>query len=215
MIRALLIDESDVVRSGLRAILQQINQLTVVGEATDADRAVQLTRELSPDLVLIDTSVVQQDPTVIRSILAENSNIRIIALSYILDAQVVAEVLRSGASGFLLKDDNATQYLAAVRATLAGETYLPPRVTTVVVANYVCDPRPSAVSIKQPLTTKQREVLQLLAEGMTNKNVASALGVSSKTVEAHRAQIMEKLNVRSVAELTKYAIRVGLTSVNV
>jgi DNA-binding NarL/FixJ family response regulator len=151
-----------------------------------------------------------------RQVLAEDPSARVIALSMHSDRQIVTEALRAGAKGYLLKNSAASELLAAIRAVMSGRVYLSPSVAHVVVTDLVNPsgrPAPSNPSAFSSLTPREREVLQLLAEGKTNKEIAASLDIGVKTVETHRAQVMEKLNLRTVAQLTKYAIRNGMTSI--
>jgi DNA-binding NarL/FixJ family response regulator len=148
-----------------------------------------------------------------RQIVERDRNVRVMVLSVHLDRSMVEEVLKVGASGYLLKNSARGELLMAVDSVRRGETFLSPKVAQVVVGTLVGNSGPRTTGAFVQLTAKQREVLQLLAEGKTNKEVAACLGVSTSTVETHRAQIMSRLGLYSMAELTKYAIREGLTSV--
>jgi len=211
-VRILLVDDHDIVRAGLRSILQNEKNVEVVGEAADGRTALQLVAELSPAIVLMDISMPDMnglDAT--RQIVAKKDGVKVIALSMHSDRQFVVEILKAGASGYLMKNSVAPELPAAIRAVASGKIYLSPSVTDMVVEDFVRNQRPSGSPL-EPLSPREREVLQLLAEGKTSKEIAAALHVSQKTAESHRAQLMERLNLHTVAELTKYAIRQGLTS---
>ena len=214
-IRVVVADDQHLVRSGIIALIRLQPDMEVVGEAENGRVAVRLARELSPHIVLMDVTMPDLngiDAT--RQICAtEPIAPKVIALSGHSDRRFVADVLKAGASGYVVKDAAYEELLRAVRAVAAGKVYLSPQVTGGVVADH----RrwvPSAASPEfATLTARERQVLQLMAEGKSTKAIAAALSVGKKTVDTHRANIMAKLNVDSVAELVKYAIREGLTSV--
>ena len=211
--RILLVDDHKIVRDGLKALLESRPGMKVVAEAENGHQAIELLRQVDVDVVIMDVAMpVLNGVEATRRMLAENDSVKVIALSMHSDRRFVAEMLKAGAAGYLLKDCTFDELVQAIDTVLSGATYLSPRIADVVVQHYVRgqqEPQtPSAYSL---LTPREREVLQLLAEGRTTKEIALHLGVSPKTVETHRRQIMNKLNVHSVAELTKYAIREGLT----
>jgi DNA-binding NarL/FixJ family response regulator len=211
-VRILLVDDHDIVRAGLRSILQNERNVEVVGEAPDGRTALQLVAELTPAIVLMDISMPDMnglDAT--RQIVAQKGGVKVIALSMHSDRQFVVEILKAGASGYLMKNSVAPELPAAIRAVASGKIYLSPSVTDIVVEDFVRNRTPAGSALES-LSPREREVLQLLAEGKTSKEIAAALHVSQKTAESHRAQLMERLNIHTVAELTKYAIRQGLTS---
>ena len=213
-VRILLVDDHDIVRAGLRSILQKETNIEIVGEAPDGRTALRLVGELSPSIVLMDISMPDMnglDAT--RQIVAMKSGVRVIALSMHSDRQFVVEILKAGASGYLMKNSVAPELPPAIRAVAAGKIYLSPAVTDIVIEDFVRNvPASHGGSTVESLSPREREVLQLLAEGKTSKEIAQMLHVSQKTVESHRAQLMERLNIHTVAELTKFAIRQGLTS---
>jgi DNA-binding NarL/FixJ family response regulator len=200
-------------QEGLRTLLEKESDMEIVAEAQDGRAAVQLTRELAPDVVIMDISMRHLngiDAT--RQILAEMPMVKVIALSMHRDEQFVSGMLDAGASGYLLKDCAAEELTYAVRAISKDQTYLSPGIASIVAKGYVKTISKHDAADPSILTTREREVLQLLSEGMPSKEIASTLNVSVRTVEAHRRQIMEKLDIHSVSELTKYAIRMGITS---
>jgi DNA-binding NarL/FixJ family response regulator len=224
--RILVADDHEMVRAGICSVLQRQGDNDVVAEASNGREAVEMSRTLAPDIVILDVTMpLLNGIEAARQIISDAPQTKAIMLSIHCEQTMVTEALRAGASAYLLKNSAAVELQLAIRAALEGTTYLSPKVGQVVVAGYLgdrgCSARshaggpPVQVSVFTALTAKQREVLQLLAEGKTNKEVAGCLHISSKTVEAHRATIMEKLNIRTVAGLTKYAIREGLTSVEV
>ncbi len=172
-----------------------------------------LSQKLLPDLIVIDTVLPDLNGIeATRQIIAEHPHIKIIALSMHSDKQFVIEMLKAGASGYMLKDCAFEELVYAIHSVMKDQVYLSPRITTIVLKEYVSDLHKGESSVFKVLTNREREVLQLIAEGKTTKEIAHLLQVSIKTVETHRQQLMNKLNIRSIAELTKYAIREGLTS---
>jgi DNA-binding NarL/FixJ family response regulator len=212
--RVLIADDHEMIRAGLSSILERQKDIEVVGEAANGAEAVELAEKLKPDAVIMDISMpLLNGVEATRQIVAKAPDVKVIALSMHSDQSMVGEMLKAGASGYLLKNSASEELSVAVRAVCRGETYLSSKVTRVVVSTYVGKYGERVTSAFSALTSKQREVLQLLAEGKSNKEVASCLSISAKTVETHRAQIMEKLQIRTIAGLTKYAIREGLTSI--
>jgi DNA-binding NarL/FixJ family response regulator len=213
IIKILLADDHAIVRQGLRSLLEKEPDIKVVGGAEDGREAMQLVRQLRPDVVVMDITMPNLngiDTT--HKIVGEFPNIKVIALSIHSHKQFIAGMLRAGASGYILKECLFSEFVQAVRAVVAGGTYLSPKITDVVVSDYVGCLSATADSSLAKLTDREHEVLQLLAEGKSTKQIALELHVSSKAIEANRRRIMEKLNIHSVAELTKYAVREGLTS---
>jgi len=212
-IRILLADDHKITRQGLRSLLEKELDMEVVAEAQDGRTAVLLVRQVWPNLVIMDVSMPDLNGVeATRQIVAAAPNVKVIALSMHSDTLFVAEMLKSGANGYLLKDCAFEELARAIRTVMEGKTYLSPSISGVVVDDYLHQLSKTTLSSSDVLTSREREVLQLLAEGKTTKQIALKLHISIKTVETHRRQIMEKLNIHSVAELTKYAIRKGFTS---
>jgi two-component system, NarL family, response regulator NreC len=213
-IKVLLADDHRVFREGLRALLERSPDFRVVGEAESGRTAVRLARELGPDVIVMDISMPDLNGIdAARQIAGRMPHTRIVALSMHSDRRFVTEMLKAGARGYLLKDCTCDELILAIRTAAAGKTYLSPAVADEVVKAYLDQsPESAGDSDASALTDRQREVLQLLAEGRTTRQIALHLHVSIKTVETHRHQIMDKLNIHSIAELTKYAVREGLTS---
>ncbi len=212
-IRIIIADDHQIVRQGLRTLLERESDMQVVAEAEDGRRAVSLARDLIPHVVVMDVEMPDLNGIeATMQILTEYPQIKIIALSMYSDRRFVTNMLKAGAGGYLLKDCAFEELVHAIRLAMSNRIYLSPGVADVVVKDYVNHtpaPTPSVFSV---LTTREREVLQLLSEGKRTSQIGELLHISTKTVETHRQQIMHKLGMRSVAELTKYAIREGLTS---
>ena len=214
-IRILLAEDHQIMREGLHAMLDKQQGMEVIAEAADGRTAVQLVQKLSPDVVIMDISMADLngiDATC--HIVSESQATKVIALSMHSDRQIVAKMLIAGASGYLLKGCAFTELCSAIRAVMTNQIYLSPGITDVVVEDYVrylsaAEPAPHTV-----LAPRERETLQLLAEGKSTKQIASLLHLSAKTIETYRRQIMSKLSIRSLSGLTKYAIREGLTSLD-
>lgn len=206
-------DDHKIVREGLRNLIGSQEGMEVIAEAADGRAVVKLVAELSPDVVIMDVAMPGLNGMeATRQIVSKNSGTRVIALSMHSDRRFVAEMLQAGASGYLLKDCAFEELIVAIRSVSKQRMYLSPRVSDMVIKDYVRLFPNTEFSFLSVLTPREREVLQLLAEGKSTRQIASSLAVSVKTVETFRQQIMEKLGIRSIAELTKYAIREGLTS---
>jgi two-component system, NarL family, response regulator NreC len=206
-IRILLADDHAVVRQGFRLILSGQADMEIVGEAGDGNQAVEQAGKLKPDVVVMDVAMPNLNGIEATRRLSEAApHTRVLALSMHKDSVYVREILRAGAKGYLLKDSIDRDLLDAVRAVARGEAYLSPAIADSVLTDYrrhVTDPL-------DLLTNREREVLQLIAEGKTNKDIAQALNLSVYTVDAHRGRIMEKLNLHSTGELVRFAMRAGL-----
>jgi DNA-binding NarL/FixJ family response regulator len=215
-VRIILAEDHRITREGLVNLLQERSDMEVVGEAENGREAVKLASELSPDLVIMDVTMPDLngiDAT--RIITSGSNNTKVIALSMYSDKQFVQGMIQAGASGYLLKDCAFEELVAAIQAVIQGDTYLSPGIAGIVVQDYLNKLTTDRSSADTVLTAREREVLQLIAEGNSTKEIAARLSVSVKTVETHRRQIMEKLGIFSIAELTKYAIREGLTSLHI
>lgn len=205
--RILLADDHAVVRNGFRMILAAQEDLEVVGEASNGREAVEAAARLQPDVVVMDVTMPELNGIEATRRIAEAApRTRVLALSMHKDAVYVREILRAGAKGYLLKDSGEGDLLTAVRAIARGEAFLSPAVSEGVLTDY----RKHVTDPLDLLTTREREVLQWIAEGKTNKEVATALSLSVYTVEAHRGRIMEKLNLHSTGELVRFAVRHGV-----
>jgi two-component system response regulator NreC len=212
-IKVLLVDDHAIIREGLRSLLEKQPEMEVIADTDDGRKAIELVRELLPNIVIIDISMPGLNGIeATRQITAEFPQVKVIALSIHSKRRFVADMLSAGATGYILKECLFDELVQAIKAVAAGGRYLSPRITDVVVSDYVKRLSAAADSPFEALTTREREVLQLVAEGKSTKQIALELYVSTKTIEANRRQIMEKLNIHSVAELTKYAVREGLTT---
>jgi len=213
IIRVLLADDHAIILDGLASLLERNTDFKIVGRAGDGLSAVRLAAELFPDIVIMDISMPGLNGIeATRRILAANPKRKVIALSMHNDSRYISEALKSGALGYLLKESAFEELIAAVRTVMKGQCYLSASIAGVVIKDYVRRLEKTESGAFSVLTPREREVLQALAEGLSTKEIACSLSVSVKTVETYRSQIMEKLDIHSVAELTKYAIREGLTS---
>jgi DNA-binding NarL/FixJ family response regulator len=212
MIRIMMADDHKLFIDALGNLLEQRPDMEVVGAARDGTAAVSLAKDLKPDIVLMDFSMPQLNGIeATRRITAGNSSVRVVMLSMHADRTYVVEAIRAGASGYLLKDSAQEELLEAIRHVAAGDIYLARKMSGELIRDLVLAGGEKKSSVFSLLSPREREVLQLLSEGHSTKGIAGHLSVSVKTVETHRKQIMDKLGLRSIAELTKYAIREGLT----
>jgi DNA-binding NarL/FixJ family response regulator len=211
--RILLADDHRIVREGLRALIEKQPNMEVVAEAENGRTAVELVQKLHPDVIIMDVAMPDLNGIeATRQIIAKALSVKIIALSMHSDRRFVVEMLRAGASGYLLKDCAFEELVHAIRAVVVNRIFLSPKINDIVIKDYLRLFPKTEFSVFSILTPRQRQVLQLLSEGKTTRQIASHLQVSVKTVETYRQQIMDKLDIHSIAELTKYAIREGLTS---
>ena len=214
-VKVLIADDHKIIRERLLNLLEKQKDLDIVGEAEDGFIALKKARELKPNIIIMDIGMPNLngiDAT--RQIRSESPQTKVIALSMHADKRFVAEMLKAGASGYILKDSAFKELVQAIRASLVNKIYLSPSIADVVIKDYIVHIPRDSFSAFSILTAKEREVLQLIAEGKSTKEIASRLFMSIKTVETHRQHIKEKLNLNSIAELTKYAIREGLTSLD-
>jgi two-component system, NarL family, response regulator NreC len=212
-IKVIVADDHRIVREGLCSLLEKEKDITVVGQAENGQTAVRLAQQLNPDVVVMDITMPDLNGMeAAQRICAEARRTKVIGLSMHSDRQFVTRMLKAGAAGYLLKDSAFGELAEAIRAVVAGRKYLSPSIGEGLIDDYINHPDPSVGPVFSALSVREREVLQLLAEGHSAKEIAIRLHVSVKTVETHRRHIMEKLDVHSVAELTKLAVREGLTS---
>jgi DNA-binding NarL/FixJ family response regulator len=211
-VRVLLADDHALVRAGIRALLEGLEGVAVVAEAGNGGEVLELARKHRPDVVLLDISMPGIGGLEASAQLKQElPEVRVVMLSMHANEEYVLQALRAGAVGYMLKDSATAELELALQAVMQGETYLSPPISKQVVEGYV-----QRVGAEQPaadhLTPRQRQVLQLIAEGLSTKEIAYRLELSVKTVETHRAQLMERLQIRDIAGLVKYAIRNGLVS---
>ena len=207
MIRILLADDHTIVRQGLKLILSSQSDFEVIGEAANGREVVELAEKLRPDIVLLDVAMPELNGIeATRRMMEQNGRIRILVLSMHKESVYVREILKAGARGYLLKDVIDTELLNAVRSVARGDGYVSPAVSGALLSDY----RQNVTDPADLLTNREREVLQLIAEGKTNKEVATKLNLSVYTVDSHRGKIMEKLNLHSTGELVRFAIKRGL-----
>jgi DNA-binding NarL/FixJ family response regulator len=214
MIKALLVEDMTLTRSGFRALLEDSGKVEVIGEAADGREAIKLAEKLNPDIILMDVSMPGLNGIeATRQIRAAQPHIRVLMLSMHTAGPYVFESLRAGAAGYILKDATFAELLSAIATVVGGGTYLSPTLTNVAVEDYVRLARGQHdTSELDKLSAREREVLQLIAEGHSSSNIARQLHISARTVDTHRHNIMQKLNIHSVAGLTKFAVRHGLCS---
>jgi DNA-binding NarL/FixJ family response regulator len=211
-LRIIITDDHRLIREGLRSLLES-QGFQVVGEAEDGRSAVKLAKKLDPDAVIIDISMPGLNGIeATRQIHQEAPQVKVIVLSMRSDRRAVLAAFAAGASGYLLKEAAFEEMVVAIKVVLKGQTYLSPAIAHVVVRNSIEYWSASAEPMGRGISSREREILQLVAEGRSSKEMAESLYVSVKTIETHRKQIMNKLNLHSIAELTKYAVREGVTS---
>jgi len=218
-IRVLIADDHTLVRAGMRALLEQVPDVEVVAEAGDGREALHLMATLQPDVVLMDITMPGLNGLEATVRVAKVCpEVRVIILSMHAAEEYVVQALHAGARGYLLKNAATAELALAVKAVVRGETYLSPPISKVVIAQYLQrtrgeqDRSRAASTPFEQLTSRQREILQLIAEGHTTKDIAQRLGLSVSTVETHRTEMMQRLDIHDVAGLVRYAIRTGLVS---
>lgn len=213
-IKIILADDHNVLREGLKSLLNQQQDFEVIGEADNGRDAVRLTKKLEPDIVVLDIGMPNMNGIqATQHIVAEVSDTKVLALSMHSDHQFVVKMLQAGASGYMLKDCAYEELISAVRDITAGKFYLSKDVTGVVISNYI-NMIQAVDAVSHPtLTSRERETLQLISEGKSTVETANLLNVSPKTIETHRKNIMDKLDIHNIADLTKYAVREGITSI--
>lgn len=206
-IKVLIADDHTLVREGIKALLKEIRNIEVVGEAKDGDEIIEKIKELNPDIILLDISMPKvNNLNFCEKIRSISEDIKIIILSMHYSEEYVREALRYGVKGYILKDSSFSELEIAIKSVFNGEVYLSPKISNILVRDYLD-------KVKDPLdmlTERQKEILKLLAEGYSVKEIAQLIGISVKTVETHKAQIMEKLNIYDIPGLVKFAIKHGL-----
>ncbi|MHC4738501.1 MAG: response regulator [Planctomycetota bacterium] len=211
--RILIADDHGIMRDGLRALIEKQPDMEVVGEAEDGQMVVDLARELTPDVIVVDITMPNLNGVdAARQILEENVDARIIALSMHSNKLFITKMLQTGVLGYVLKSYLFDELVKAIYSVAANKYYLSPQITDVLVEDCIGQVPTACESASERLTEREIQMLQLLSEGQSSKQIALNLRISPKTVDAKRRRIMDKLGIYSVAELTKYAVREGLTS---
>lgn len=214
--RIVLVDDHRMFRDGLKALLERQPSMEVVGESDNGAEAVALSEQLKPDVVVMDVTMPQLNGVeATRRILATTPSAKVLGLSMNADRRYVVAMFEAGAAGYLVKNSAADELIQALQSVMRNQTYVSPAVAGVMVDSYLRRtnaPHTEPQAGTPQLTSRERQVLQLIAEGLTSKEMAAQLSVAVPTIETHRRQIMAKLKIHSVAELTKYALREGLTS---
>jgi DNA-binding NarL/FixJ family response regulator len=212
MTRVLLADDHALVRAGIRALLEKIPGVEVVGEAGTGRKALELVRSTLPNIVLMDIAMTELGGLeALPRITKDFPSVNVIILSAHANEEYVIRALREGASGYMLKDSATTELELAINSVIQGKVYLSPSISRTVIDDYLRRVS-GAVSPLEQLTSRQREILQLIAEGKNTKEIAADLDISIKTVESHRLQLMDRLNIHDIPGLVRYAIRSGLVS---
>jgi DNA-binding NarL/FixJ family response regulator len=213
-IRLLVVDDHPVVRKGIIACLAQQPNMKIIGEAADGVAALSMARELKPDIMLMDIDLPEKNGLLVtEAVRKELPAIKVLILSMHTNTDYVLRIVQSGASGYLLKGGATEDLVRAIETVIAGESFFSPEVARTALNQFVRGS--SGSGSLSALTSREREVLIHIADGFSNKEIASQLGVGVRTVETHRERIMKKLNIRSVAGLTKFAISQGLVSINI
>lgn len=212
-IKILLADDHQIIRDGLASLLEQQKDMQVVGQAEDGRQALRMALDLMPDIVVMDISMPNLNGIEATAQLRKDCpGTRVVALSMHSDKRFVAGMLKAGARGYLLKNSAFNELVQAVHTVMSGETYLTPKIAAVVINDYIQSNRGEKAAGLEALSSRERETLQLLAEGKTTKQIAGELFISVKTVETHRQNVMKKLGIFNMADLVKFAVREGLTS---
>ena len=213
--RILLADDHEMLRAGLRSLLAKQSDIDVVAEADNGREAMELTFELQPEVVVMDVGMPELNGIeATRLIKRDAPEVQVVALSMHSERRFVTGMFGAGASAYVLKSSALEDLLDAVRTAKQGQLYASPEITDIVIRDYINNVKPAAGDKKPALSPREREVLQLIAEGHSSKEISARLTVSVNTVDTHRRRIMEKLDLHTVADLTKYAIREGLTSLD-
>ena len=213
-IKVIIADDHKIMRDGLKSMLEKQRDIEIIAEASNGRTTVELAIKLNPDVIIMDVSMPDMNgiEATLR-IIEKSPKIKVIALSMHSDRQFIIEMLNAGASGYLLKDCAFHELINAIHSVASNRSYLSPEIADVMIKEYKHVISKESLSVFSLLTSRERQVLQLIAEGKTTKEIAYTLKVSTKTIETYRQQIMYKLDIHSIAGLTKYAVREGLTSI--
>ena len=213
-ISILYVDDHEVFHDCIRNFFAQQEDMQIIGTATNGRTAIRLTEELQPDIVVMDITLPHLNGIeATRHILAAKPDTKVIGLSAHSDSHTILEMLKAGAHGYLVKDSTFTELLQAIRTVSKNKRYLSPNITSIVVDDYLHLSEGSAQSVYSALSAREKEVLQLIAEGKSTRDIADILNLSLKTIETHRGNLMRKLRAENVADLVKYAIREGLINI--
>ena len=210
--RIMVVDDHKIVREGLRKLIEDDGNFEVIGEAGNGREGIRLARQLQPDIVIMDVAMSEMNGIeATRQLMTAQPEVRVLALSMHSDSRFVKQMLEAGALGYLLKDDAFEEIVTALRSLVVGRMYVSPQASGGILQDLAQGQLANDGS-ETPLTAREKETLQLIAEGHSTAEIAERLFVSVKTIETHRKKIMDKLDMHSIAELTKYAIRQGITS---
>lgn len=211
--KLLIADDHGMMRDGLKSLIEDKTDMQVIGEAKNGEQTVQLAKELSPDIIIMDISMpILNGADAARLILKDNPNAKIIALSMHDEKRFVIEMLKAGALGYVLKSYYFDELLRAIEAVWDNGYYLSPKITDVVMEDYINNQTKTGITDEPELTNRESQIVQLVTEGLSSKQIALRLNISRKTVDATRHRAMYKLEIDNIADLTKYAIRTGLTT---
>jgi DNA-binding NarL/FixJ family response regulator len=212
-VKVLIVDDHEIMREGMSALLRKYSQFEVVGQATDGRQALEMASQLKPDVIIMDVGMPNLNGVdATKKLISMYPDLKIMALSAHSDGAIVAKMIKAGASGYMLKESAFDELIEGLNTLLDGKTFLCNKISKVVFSDYVGMVTNPKAKSGDGLSSREREVLQLVAEGNTTKEIAEVLKLSTKTIDSHREHIMEKLGIRNIAGLTKYAIREGLTS---
>jgi DNA-binding NarL/FixJ family response regulator len=211
--KVLLVDDHEIMREGISALLRRYSEFEVVGQAADGRRALEMASQLKPDIIIMDVGMPNLNGVdATKQLLSMNPELKIMALSTHSDGAIVAKMIKAGAKGYILKESAFEELVEGLNTLQDGGTFLCNKISKVVFSDYVDLVANPKVMDGDGLSGREREVLQLVAEGHTTKQIAEILNLSTKTIDSHREHIMEKLGIRNVAGLTRYAIRQGMTT---
>lgn len=212
-VQVLIVDDHEIMREGMTALLRKYSQFEVVGQATDGRQALEMASQLKPDVIIMDVGMPNLNGVdATKKLISTYPDLKIMALSAHSDGAIVAKMIKAGASGYMLKESAFDELIEGLNTLLDGRTFLCNKISKVVFSDYVGMVTNPMAKSGDGLSSREREVLQLVAEGHTTKEIAEVLKLSTKTIDSHREHIMQKLGIRNIAGLTKYAIREGLTS---
>ncbi len=208
-IKVLLADDHKILRDGLKNVIEKVASLQVVAEASDGREAVKLCSEIKPDVVVMDVSMPGLNGVeATQQIVRENPNIKVIALSMHSNKRFITGMFKAGAFGYLLKDSDSDELITAIKTVARNQKYVSQKISSIILSEFMS----TIPEEETELSSREKEILQLIAEGKSSKEIGDILFLSSKTVDTHRKNIMDKLELRTIPELTKYAIKSGLTS---